>query len=70
MDRRAQGTWAAGVGVTTEVFRDRDDVVLLPPAAFYPVHWRRAHAGPVDWDSVARQNPWSFAVHKYAGSWL
>ena len=70
VDRRDQGTWAAGVGVTTEVFRDRDDVVLLPPAAFYPVHWRRAHAGPVDWDSVARQNPWSFAVHKYAGSWL
>lgn len=67
--RRGQGTWLAGVGVTTEVFRRRDDVVLLPPGAFYPVHWREAHKGLVDWRSVARHNPWCFAVHKYAASW-
>ena len=69
VDRQGLGTWAAGVGVTTEVFRGRADVTLLPPGAFYPVHWRAAHAGPVDWVGVAAANPWSFAIHQYAASW-
>ena len=32
--------WAAGPGVTTQVLRGRDDVLLLPPGSFYDVHYR------------------------------
>lgn len=70
IERRGQGTWAAGVGVTTEVFgEDRDDVVVLPPQTFYPVHWRVAHAQAQDWDLVVERSPWVWAVHQYAASW-
>jgi mannosyltransferase OCH1-like enzyme len=68
ISKRHEGTWRAGVGVTTEVFT-RHPIVLLPPGAFYPVHWRTAHKGKVDWDKVAFENPWSYCVHKYAASW-
>lgn len=70
IERRGRGTWEAGVGVTTEVFgEDRDDMVVLPPAVFYPVHWRHCHAQAIDWDAVAERNPWCYAVHQYAHSW-
>lgn len=69
VERQGEGTWAAGVGVTSEVFRGRDDITLLPPGAFYPVHWRQAHRGPVDWAEVARTNPWAYAIHQYEASW-
>lgn len=68
--RRTRGTWVAGVGVTTEVFRQRDDMLLLPPGAFYPVHWREAHRhNNIDWKAVRTANPWTFAIHRYAASW-
>ena len=67
--KRFSGTWAAGVGVTTQVFRSRDDMTLLPPGSFYPVHWRTAHTGMVNWDDEARTNPWAFCIHKYKASW-
>lgn len=67
--RRHQGTWQAGVGVTTEVFKGRDDMVLLPPGSFYGVHWRQAHDRKVDWKRAAAQNPWAFALHLYKASW-
>lgn len=72
--RRFMGTWTAGVGVTTEVFGGRDDVTLLPPQAFYPVHWRQAHdarkaCNDIDWSAAAADNPWSWAIHLYAASW-
>lgn len=70
IERRGEGTWAAGVGVTTEVFsEDRPDVVVLPPAAFYPVHWRIAHAQAQNWQSVADRTPGCYVVHQYAASW-
>jgi hypothetical protein len=67
--RQKRGTWQAGVGVTTEVFRSRTDMTLLPPGAFYPVHWRDAHRRMVDWAEEAKMAPWAFAIHKYAASW-
>ena len=67
--RRMRGTWLAGVGVTTEVFRNRTDMTLLPPGAFYPVHWRDAHRRMVDWNEEAKMAPFAFAIHKYAASW-
>lgn len=69
IERHGQGTWAAGVGVTTEVFRGRDDMALLPPGSFYPIDWRTAHRHGVDPGTVADVNPWSYAIHLYAGSW-
>ena len=67
--RQSLGTWTAGVGVCTEVLTGRDDITLLPPGSFYPVHWRQVHRGPVDWDEVARANPWAYAIHQYEASW-
>lgn len=66
--RRHQGTWAAGVGVTTEVFRE-SAVTLLPPGSFYPVHWQKAHKGLVDWRDAAKHNPWAYGIHLYKASW-
>lgn len=65
--RRFDGTWAAGVGVTTEVFAT--GMTLLPPGAFYPLHWKQAHTQRVNWQQLAEQNPWSYCIHKYAASW-
>ena len=67
--KRFQGTWQAGVGVTSQVFRGRDDMTLLPPGSFYPVHWRTAHKGMVSWKQAAQDNPWSYGIHKYRASW-
>jgi len=69
IQRHDQGTWAAGVGVTTEVFRNDPTVLLLPPNSFYPVDWRTAHKMPIDVAKVAAANPWSYAIHLYHGSW-
>ena len=66
--KRFSGTWIAGVGVTTQVFR-RADMTLLPPGSFYPVHWREAHKGLVNWSEAARMNPWAFCLHRYKASW-
>lgn len=61
-------TWEAGPGVTTEVFRGRSDVVLLPPEALYPVHYKdkALHLGSFD----PACHPWAFTLHHWAGSWL
>lgn len=66
-ERHHIGTWDSGVYVTTEVFRDRADMLLLPPGALYPVFWR--HKDLVDWSSVEKENPWAFAVHHAHHSW-
>lgn len=68
IERRHQGTWQAGVGVTTEVF-SAAKMTLLPPGSFYPVSWQDAHKGLVDWQSTARMNPWAYAMHLYKASW-
>jgi hypothetical protein len=66
--KRFSGTWIAGVGVTTQVFR-RSDMTLLPPGSFYPVHWKDAHKGLVNWSEAAQMNPWAFCLHRYKASW-
>lgn len=66
--KRFSGTWIAGVGVTTQVFRNAD-ITLLPPGSFYPVHWKDAHKGLVDWRQAALENPWAFCLHRYKASW-
>ena len=65
--RQRKGTWEAGVGVTTEVFADRDDIVLFPPGSFYPVYWRLAKS--TDWSRVQENNPWAYCAHHAHHSW-
>lgn len=67
IDRRHEGTWSAGVGVTTEVFRGCDNIVLFPPGSFYPVYWRLARS--TDWSTVEANNPWAFCSHHAHHSW-
>jgi mannosyltransferase OCH1-like enzyme len=59
--------WATGPGVTNTVLRDRCDVLLLPPAAFYPLHYANKHRAK--WASVRENNPWSFGAHRWHHSW-
>ena len=66
--RQSLGTWEAGVGVTTEVFKGRDDILLLPPGVFYPVHYTHK-ALITDLDQIRGSNPWAFGVHLWHHSW-
>jgi mannosyltransferase OCH1-like enzyme len=69
--RHSQGTWAAGVGVTTEVFRNRSDVLVLPPGSFYPYHYKdKAFYRSGDMQAcMRRENPWAFCAHHWHHSW-
>lgn len=68
--RQDQGTWAAGVGVTTEVFKHQtSDMALFPPGSFYPLYWRMAQQPGVDWAKVREDNPWAFCAHHAHHSW-
>ena len=75
IQRHSEGTWNAGVGVTTQVFKQRDDMLLLPPASFYAVDWRTAHnvrarlRAQIDVDAVRKAHPYAFGVHMYQASW-
>lgn len=56
--------WESGPGVTTKHLRDRRDVLLLPPGAFYPAHYlqkRKLEANVTE--------PWVFARHHWHHSW-
>jgi len=59
-----QDAWASGPGGTTELLPGREDVLLLPPGAFYPAHYlEKARLG----QSGAK--PWVFMEHKWHHSW-
>lgn len=65
-----QGAWSTGPGVTTTVFKRRNDVLLLPPDAFFPVHYApRETLGDRLLDCVSNPKPWSFGVHRWNWSW-
>ena len=66
--RTGNDPWATGPGVTTTVFPGRDDVLLLPPAAFYPVHYAPRDTLGHRLDTY-RPEPWVFGVHRWAWSW-
>jgi hypothetical protein len=53
--------------VTTEVFRHRYDMLLLPPGSFYPYHYSIKQYA--DRDQVRKENPWAFCAHHWAHSW-
>jgi hypothetical protein len=56
--------WTSGPGVTTSTLPRRNDVLLLPPGSFYPVHYReKTRLG------TRNDLPWVFAEHKWHHSW-
>lgn len=63
----SKGVWEAGPGVTTRLFVGRPEVLLLPPGAFYDVHYRDPER---DVRMRSAAPPWAFVRHWYAGSWL
>lgn len=56
--------WETGPGVTTSVLPGREDVLLLPPGSFYPVHYREKSAL-----GTRNKQPWVFLEHKWHHSW-
>lgn len=57
--------WRTGPGVTTEVLAGRPDVLVLPPATFYPYHYTEKHRRGDDHGA----HPWTFAAHHWDHSW-
>jgi hypothetical protein len=55
--------WTTGPGVTTKHLQGRDDVVLLPPGAFYPHHYLAKN------EAGRNLGPWVFLEHKWHHSW-
>jgi hypothetical protein len=53
--------WAGPTYLTAQ-WAGREDVALLEPAAFYPVHWSRPR-------SRSRPQPETFAIHHWERSW-
>lgn len=70
IERLGTGTWNAGPGVLTDLLPFRDDVLLLGPEAFYPVHYRDPQRDALMAEFDQREHPWTFGLHWYAGSWL
>lgn len=69
IQRHHDGTWAAGVGVTTEVFQGRTDMLTLPPGAFFPYHWKNKDRADKTRTFLQLTNPWAFGAHHWAHSW-
>ncbi len=63
-------TWTSGPGVFTSVLPGREDVLLLPPASFYAVHYRDPERAALMGAFDPKRQPWAFALHHYRGSWL
>lgn len=57
-------TWTSGVNLTTQIFKDRIDMLILPPGAFYPHHYLQKHLA-----SKYRRKPWVFCEHMWEHSW-
>lgn len=63
--RTGNGAWSTGPGVTTTILPGRADVLLLPPGAFYPVHYSEK-----DRLDAYVPEPWCFGMHRWHASWL
>jgi hypothetical protein len=62
-----QDAWHSGPGVTTAVLPGRPDWLLLPPGAFFPYHYKEPNRRT---EPHMDMQPWCFAAHHWAGSWL
>lgn len=64
--RKGRDAWTSGPGVTTRRLRDRYDVTVLPPGAFYPYHYLAKAAK----DTISAESaPWAFCAHHWHHSW-
>jgi len=63
-----RGPWSTGPGVTTTILPGRDDVLILGPDSFYPVHYAPRQTLE---RRLGRQEPapWTFGTHRWAWSW-
>lgn len=61
---RGEDAWRSGPGVTTAVLPRREDVLVLPPGAFYPAHYHEKHKLGTN-----GERPWVFLEHKWHHSW-
>lgn len=62
---KTDGPWGTGPGVTTTVLPTHDDILLLPPACFFPVHYNEK--GKLHRHKPA---PYEFGMHWWEASWL
>jgi hypothetical protein len=70
------GAWESGPGVTTRNLQGRDDVLLLPPGSFFPIHWSRKRLydsrtpqGARRLARVPAEQPAAFGIHHWRHSW-
>ena len=61
-----RGAWQTGPGTATEVYPNRSDWLVLPPATFYPYYIDERERRSEDFSQL----PWCFGVHHWFGSWL
>lgn len=61
----SEGAWATGPGVSTDVLKRRTDVLLLPPACFYPYYYTEPERADENFGTI----PWVYGVHRWHGSW-
>lgn len=61
-----QGAWGSGPGVFTDVLSNCPEATVLPPAAFYPYHYKELHRRY----EPHGDHPWVWCVHHWQGSWL
>lgn len=54
------------IEIVTRVLAWRDDVLVLPPATFYPYHWTERSRR---YDDHRALNPWTFGAHHWARGW-
>lgn len=64
--RTGNGAWSTGPGVFTTVLPGRADVTLLDRDSFYPYGYWEKHRASEDFSL----NPNTYAVHRWAASWL
>lgn len=71
-----EGAWESGPGVTTRRLQGRDDVMILPPQAIFPMHYkikaRYDHTttrGQNSLEQLRAQSPWAWGVHHWNHSW-
>lgn len=60
--------WWAGPGATSVMLQHREDVTLMPPDAFYPVHWKGEWLPKAE-AVTAENHPGTFVVSYYGTSW-
>lgn len=65
IERIPAGAWESGPGVTTTILPRIQGALLLPPDAFYPVHYTAKEQC-----AFHDPAPWTYALHHWHASWV